>query len=235
MKLAVLLLTLFLTTQASAKPIKVVVIDTGLDFADSRLNSHLCMEGHKDFTGEGFTDTIGHGTAMVGLIEQYAKESDYCLIIYKYYTETAPGIVNLSREIEALNDAAQKDVDIVNLSGGGPDFYEKEYLAIRDNPGTLFIVAAGNDGKNLDIPGNEYYPASYYLSNELIIGSINSDNQRSSFSNYGAKVSTSEVGEGVKVVSTRGYAMMSGTSPSTAIFTGKLIRKVLDAKQSVRK
>lgn len=236
MKSILLLLTLFLVSSANAKTLKIAVVDSGLDFTDTRLNSHLCPTGHKDFTGEGLTDTVGHGTAMASLIEQYAMDGDYCLVIYKYYSSTVLGLINLSREVDALRYAAKNGVVLVNLSGGGPEFDEREFLAIRDNPNTLFVVSAGNDGKDLDISGNEYYPASYYLPNESIIGNISNSYQRSSTSNYGTKVSMVEIGENVIVPSINGgYTTMSGTSISTAIFTGKLIRKVLDANQSVRK
>lgn len=235
MKSIFLLLTLLLASSASAKTLKVAVVDSGLDLTDTRLNGHICPTGSKDFTGEGLSDTVGHGTAMVGLIEQYAKDSDYCLVILKYYSDKTLGFINLSHEVDALRYVAKKGIEILNLSGGGPIFDEKEYLAIKNNPNTIFIVAAGNDGKDLDVPGNEYYPASYYLENEVVIGNIGNDYQRAKTSNYGKKVDTSEIGENIVVVSPKGYTTMTGTSLSTAIFTGKLIRKTLDAAQPVRK
>lgn len=231
----ILLLILLLASSASAKTLRVAVVDSGLDINDSRLNGHLCPTGSKDFTGEGLTDTVGHGTAMVGLIEQEAKDSDYCLVIYKYYTQTESAAMTLINEIKALQEATLNHISIVNLSGGGPIFDEKEYLTIRDNPGTLFVVAAGNEGQNLDTPNNEYYPASYWLKNELVIGNIGSDYKRSPRSNYGKKVSAVEMGENVKVLVPNGQTMMTGTSVSTAIFTGKLIKEALSAIQPIRK
>lgn len=235
MKSILLFLTLLLASPVSAKTLKVGVVDSGLDLTDTRLNSHLCATGHKDFTGEGISDTVGHGTAMAGLIEQVAMDGDYCLVILKYYSEHVLGLVNLSREVEALRYAAKNGIVIVNLSGGGPEFDEREFLAIRDNPDMIFVVSAGNDGKDLDVTGNEYYPASYYLPNQLIIGNISNSYQRSLTSNYGKKVDTTEIGENVIVPTIHGFTTMTGTSVSTAIFTGKLIRKILDAVQPIRK
>ncbi len=227
------LLTLLLASSVSAKTLKVGVVDSGLDLTDPRLSGHLCSKGHKDFTGEGIADIHGHGTAMAGLIEQYAK-GNYCLIIYKYYSDRVSGLINLRHENEALEQAARDGVKIVNLSGGGPEFSEKEYLTIRDNPSILFVVAAGNDGKDLDIPGNQFYPASYNLKNECIVGNVDDGGNRFPSSNYGKKVMATEVGTGVQVFGIQGNTFATGTSAATAIHTGKLIRKLLNAIQSVR-
>lgn len=231
MKRFVPILALLMTSTAIAQTLRVAVIDSGLNIEDTRLKDHLCSTGHKDFTGFGLKDTNGHGTAMVGLIEKYAGTGDYCLLIYKYYSSTSPGSVNLKNEVDALQEVYRENVKIVNLSGGGPEFNEKEYLAIRTNPETTFVVAAGNEGKDLDIPGNEFFPASYYQPNELVIGNVDQNNQRVSSSNYGKKVTAVEIGENVRTTSINGYAAVTGTSASTAIFTGKLIRKILDANK----
>jgi hypothetical protein len=228
-------LLILLTSLAQAKTLHVSVVDTGLDLSDSRLNGHLCSSGHIDFTGEGITDTVGHGTSIVGLIERFAGNGDYCLVIYKYYSPSVSGSLNLTREIKALEEATKNNAPIVNLSSSGPIFDEKEYLTIKDNPLTLFMVAAGNDGKDLDIPGNESYPGSYGLNNVFIIGNVDSKYVRASTSNYGKKVSAVEIGEKVSVLVPKGYDIISGTSISTAIFTGKLIRKALDDRKSIRK
>lgn len=229
MKLTVPLLIL-LSTLAQAKTLRIGVVDSGLDLNDTRLNRHLCKTGHKDFTGEGLADTDGHGTAMVGLIEQNAKEGDYCLLIYKYYSPTAPMTSNLDHEIEALEYAGNQGIEIVNLSSSGTGFNEKEYLAIKTNPDLTFVVAAGNDGLNLDIPGDQIYPACYGLKNELVVGNVDKNHDRVPSSNYGKVVNMVEMGDHVVVPTVHSYGLVTGTSASTAIVTGKLIRQLLDAK-----
>ena len=62
-----------------AKPLKVAVIDTGLNLKYSS-SVPLCKSEHKDFTGEGFNDTNGHGTNIVGLIVQNTKATNYCIV-----------------------------------------------------------------------------------------------------------------------------------------------------------
>ena len=77
------------------KQLKVAVIDTGLNFQDDRFNRHLCRSGHKDFTDSGLNDTNGHGSTVVSLIEKYARNANYCFLIYKFYLNSNSGSVNL--------------------------------------------------------------------------------------------------------------------------------------------
>ncbi len=206
--------------------IKVGVIDTGLDLNDPRFKDHLCKYGHKDFTGTGIKDTNGHGSHIVGLIQKYAENSNYCMLIYKYYSETATGIQNMNNEINAIKEAIKNGAKIINFSSGGSTFNEEEYDLIDQNSDITFVVAAGNESKDLDIRGNEYYPASYWLPNEVVVGNIDSYGHKANSSNWGKKVAWEK---GVNVLSTipckfhdtycQGY--MTGSSQSAATFSGK--------------
>jgi len=229
MKLTILL-TLFLVSQSYAGTLRIGVVDSGLDLTDSRLNGHLCATGHKDFTGEGLKDINGHGTEMTGLIEKYAGKGDYCLVIYKYYSDSDPGIVNSKHEAEALDVAVKDGIKIINLSSSGPDFEEKEYLIIRENPDVTFVVAAGNDYKNLDIPGEVAYPASYRLKNETVVGNVDGESNRVPSSNYSKKITVVEMGKDVYTTFINGYGYITGTSASCAVHTGKMIKEMLNAK-----
>ncbi len=227
MKYLILLLLSFPAFAQNHKTIKVAVVDTGLDLSDPRVSSHLCKSGHKDFTGEGIRDTIGHGTFVTGLIVQYAKNSNYCLLIYKIYAKNGDGMEALERESVAFKEAIKNGASIINFSGGGPVENLKEYLTIKDNPDTIFVVAAGNNGKDLDLMENAFYPASYFRQNEIVVGGVNRDNNRVYSSNYGSQVKVTELGEDVLSITPDGRtARESGTSFSTAIHTGKLIREM---------
>lgn len=202
---------------------RVVVLDTGLDINDSRLATHLCDGGHKDFTGTTLNDVNGHGTHVTGLIEQYAENSDYCLIIVKYYKEDSKN-GNMKAYMEALQYSFGLNPDMINFSGSGPEFSEDERLEIVNHPGTILVAAAGNDGKDLDT--TKFYPGCYNETNVITVGSIDwLTGHRSRFSNYGSYVHAWEVGEWVKSTLPGGKdGYMQGTSQAAAIRTGKMIK-----------
>lgn len=218
--------------QTVKERIKVAVVDTGLDLRDPRFQFHLCEEGHRDFTGTGIKDVHGHGTHVAGIIKERATSQDFCLMILKYYTDEQTGEQNLLAEVEAFRHAAAHGATIVNFSGGGPEFHESEFLTIRDNPKVWFVVAAGNNGKNLDFLWDRYYPASYPFSNVITVGNVYQDGRKVPSSNYGRQVDQWEVGYEVdSTLPCQPYqkvcrGKMTGTSQATAIYTSKLIGKL---------
>lgn len=197
--------------------LKVAVVDTGLDLNDPRFTSVLCPDGSKDFTGKGIEDTNGHGTHIAGLIKQYAKDSDYCLLIYKFFDENQTFYRNENNTVEAFTEAIINGASIINYSAGGPYTSVLEELVIKNHPEVIFFVAAGNEGTNLDI-NCIYYPACYNYPNIIVIGNFRG--------NHGKKVNFIE--NGTEVISTLPNGeegLMTGSSQSTAIHTGKFIHE----------
>jgi subtilisin family serine protease len=252
-----LILALEINSKAEETRTKIAIIDTGLDLDDYRFKNVLCSEGHKDLTGVGISDTIGHGTFVAGLVQRYAgKESEgkYCIVIIKYYLQWATGAMDANRMTQAIKHATEIGAKFINISSGGESFRMSEYDLIKDNPSSLFIVAAGNNSMNVETPGHEYYPAAYRLKNIVVVGSVRNDGTGvADFSNYGDKVDAWEPGVGVFSTEinwvceheTKGmldYAeesrkklglsgccgYQSGTSFSTAIHTGKLVRQLVN-------
>jgi len=206
-----------------AKHLRVAIVDTGLDLNDPRFQGHLCAVGHRSFTGD-LKDTYGHGTHVAGLIQKYAGDADYCFLIYKYYDEKNKDLDNFAYEVEAFEQAVADGADIVNFSGGGPASSVEEMAVIRDNPQVLFVVAAGNENKDIDIPENHYYPASYPLKNVIVVGNVDKRGNRVPSSNWGKKVDFVEDGDNVKSFLPGGKeGRMTGTSQATAIHTGKML------------
>lgn len=224
-----LIFVLFFTGQAPAwgkdPMLKIAVIDTGLDLKDERMSGHLCKMEHRNYVEqETINDINGHGTSIVSIIEQYAKNSNYCIMVYKFYSDKDPGFMNVFHEIQALAQALDDGANIVNISASGPEFHERERILMENHPHTAFIVAAGNDGKDLDIPGNEFYPGSYFLKNEIVVENVDTSGKPVLHSNYSKKIIAKE--NGVNVMSylpNDKLGKLSGTSQATAIFTGKLI------------
>ena len=238
MKLEMLaLLLLSISAGASphhCKPTKIAVVDTGLDLSDPRFKSHLCKTGHRNFVPkETMNDTVGHGTHVAGLVQEFATDVNYCILIYKYYQNASSSAQNVRREILALQAAIDNGATVINFSGGGPGFNDDESKVIKNNPQVTFVVAAGNEGQNLDTPGNEYYPASYFYPNLVVVGAVGVNGIRTRYSNYGKHVENWELGEevistlpcDVNEVGSRCTGRMSGTSQATAIFSGKLVAK----------
>ena len=225
-----LFLALSSFSQAS-EPLKVAVVDTGLDLKDPRFQDHICPTGHKDFTGTGLKDTHGHGTFVAGLIQKAAGDRNYCLLIFKYFSDKNSGSQNVANETLAIKESIEQGAKIVNVSGGGPMGNNYEYLFISSAPNVKFVVAAGNDGKNIDLPNQKFYPASYLLKNVIPVEAIDETGTRMLTSNWGKNVKVRELGD--KVLSflpngKEGY--MSGTSMATATATGKLVAKMLDTR-----
>ena len=220
------------------KQLRVAVIDTGID--PELMNSpFLCTSGHKDFTGTSLKDNHGHGTNISGLIDQYAKDMviedgwskedviveplNYCQIILKFYDPKQDNANNLKQEIAAIKYAIDMKVDMINISGGGVDRAEIEVKAVKGalDVGIIMVVAAGNE--RADLAKQPYFPASAD-SRLHVVGNLDHNLVRAPSSNYGDEVNAWEIG--VERVSYN-KDPMTGSSQSTAVKTGKLIRQLL--------
>lgn len=230
-----ILALLLLGSPALAKQLVVAVIDTGVDPA---AEIKLCPTGHYDFVTKSASpvDYHGHGTHIASTIQNNAGKGDYCIVSIKYHNPSAPGSVNLDNMIKAVEYAVALNVDYINISGGGPEYSEKEYQAIKKalDKGMVVVAAAGNDHTNIDPKDNKYYPASYDK-RIVVVGNKSVDGKRSPSSNYGDTVTRWEVGEGVRAnipcTSTTAHppcsGKLSGTSQACAIATGKLLNQRL--------
>lgn len=218
-----------LSEVASAKDplFKIAVIDTGLDRTDARFQGKLCETGHYNFVHQKSDtfDTDGHGTYIAGLITKYASAKvPYCLLIYKFYDTDQPDADNAANSVMAVRMAIKEGASLINMSYGGKDFVESEYLALKDAPTSVtFIAAAGNDGKELN-KAVRFYPASYKLPNVTVVGALDHKGARLKASNYGADIVAWELGEGPLAAFPNGsWGAMVGSSISTAIYTARLI------------
>lgn len=230
---ALLLLTPYADAKTCSKPIKIAVVDTGFGYLDKGHAAHLCKYGHKDFTIDGqLTKAYGtavpvpkdinsHGTNIVGIIDYYMKKSDinYCIVILKFFSKKQTPEENIDSTVRAVNYATNLKIDYINYSGGGNTYQAKEKSVITKylDQGGKLIAASGNDGINLDLSGNTYYPAMYD-SRIIIVGNSTIHGVRSELSNYGSVVKRWEVGENIKA-----YGItLTGTSQATAVATGKI-------------
>ena len=209
----IVFLILLVGISVQAKPVKVVVIDTGLK-TEYLNKANLCLSGHRSFADGTLNDTLGHGTNVVGLINKYAKNTDYCIVILKY-TNSSKNPKNAQNFIRALEYTKTLKPDIINLSTYGPGYIQKERQLILDflNKDVTIVASAGNGGSNLDLNCNSY-PACYDR-RIWTIGALGV-----SKTNTGSIVDAFFPGN----LQTAFGITLSGTSQATAIFTGKMIQ-----------
>jgi hypothetical protein len=210
----------------------VAVIDTGFSFSKHTTGAKLCKFGHKDFTTlgqsvklDGFNDSVpvdnhGHGTNVAGLIQENAGDSEFCIVVIKYYDPKAIANDNLKNTVKAIKYATNIGAKYINYSGGGTEISIEERNAVKAflDKGGKFIAAAGNEKADLSV--QPYYPAMDD-NRIVVVGSKEKDGTVSRYSNHGKQVTQWEYGSGVV-----GFGiLMSGTSQAAAIATGKIIKQ----------
>lgn len=232
-----------------SKNVIVAVIDTGIDANHPDLKPNLWKApGTANRASSGSVygwdfvtksanpiDSHGHGTHIAGIIGAIANDHSGTagvsqmvqIMPVRYYSETAPGSVNLANTIKALHYAIDNGARIINYSGGGPEYSEEEFQAMKraEQKGILIVAAAGNDHHDTDIEEYKYYPAAYEfkgLKNIITVASIDSENKLLPSSNWGMKaVDVAAPGEGILSTIPGGrYGKMTGTSQATAFVSG---------------
>jgi thermitase len=227
--------------EEGSKDIVVAVIDTGIDANNKDLQKNLWKDPNSKENVYGWNfvtdsanpnDDHGHGTHVAGIIGATVDTENgmsgvahhVSIMAVKYYSEANPGSVNLKNTVREINYAVEHGARIINYSGGGPEFAEDEYLAIKkaEAKGVLFVSAAGNEHQNTDLSENYYYPAAYRLSNILSVASTDINNNLLPSSNWGkTHVDVAAPGENIYSTLPGGrFGYMTGTSQATAFVTG---------------
>ncbi|MEP7217451.1 MAG: S8 family serine peptidase, partial [Bacteroidota bacterium] len=118
--------------------------------------------------------------------------------------------------------AARHGAQIINCSWGGPGYSqaEQDLMDVVTRMGSCVIAAAGNEGEGRN---SISYPASYR--NVLSVGSVQRNDQHSSFSSYNIEVGISAPGDAIystvpRQTAQSGYMYSRGTSMSTPIISG---------------
>ena len=224
--------------EKGSKNVLVAVIDTGLDAThpDLKANVYHDKDGHYGFdfvkNSADPKDDHGHGTHVAGIIGAVANpktgvagvSQTVSLESVKYYADSNTGAVNLRNTVKAIEWAVNSGAKIINYSGGGPEFAEEEYLALKkaEAKGILVVAAAGNERSDTDKPENYYYPSAYRLTNIISVAATDINNHLIRSSNWGkTKVDVTAPGENIFSTLPGGrYGFMTGTSQATAFVTG---------------
>ncbi|MFD8493693.1 S8 family serine peptidase [Amycolatopsis sp. NPDC059657] len=228
----------------TGKGVKVAVIDTGYDHNHPDLKNVVVDE--KDFTGEGVQDGQGHGTHVASTVAGSGAASggrykgaapDAKLLIGKALDNEGSG--SFSAIIEAMQWAADSGAKVVSMSLGsatpsdGTDPLSEAVDSISRDKGTLFVVAAGNEGRDKSIGSPGAANAA------LTVGSVSKQDVQSAFSSRGPRIGDLAVkpditgpGEAIVAARVKGtesgdhdpvddfYARLSGTSMATPHVAG---------------
>jgi len=167
------------------------------------------------------SDSGYHGTHVAGTIAA-AGNNQQGVIGVNYQARIMA--LRASNDGNTLTDAAiieglqyavmmkTQGVNIVaiNMSFGGGSFSSTEQAAIQaaGDAGIVACVSAGNDGSNNDT--TPVYPASYHLSNMLVVAASEQHDSLASFSNYGA-TSVDLAAPGVNILSAEPVALGGNT------------------------
>ena len=170
-------------------------------------------------------DEMDHGTHIVGTLCAYGKNSlvkgvlgevDVDIMCLKILDEKGNGDVEDLKK--AIIYAENNGADICCLSIDADYDYELETIINQSN--MLFVISAGNDGKNID--KEPIYPASYDSDNIVVVANVCSDGQLNETSNYG--IATVDISApGTDIISTvpfNSYTYKTGTSMSVPYVAG---------------
>ncbi len=178
-------------------------------------------------------DNHGHGTHIAGIVGAEAGNNkgisgispEVSLMVLKYFDPKVPNNDNLKNTIQAIDYAVNMGAHIINYSGGGTEFSQEEYEAVKraEAKGILFVAAAGNERSNSD--KHHYYPADYKLNNIISVTAIDPTAEVLSSSNYGVEtVHIAAPGQNIlSCLPQNTYGLMTGTSQATAFITGAAV------------
>jgi thermitase len=212
--------------------VKVAVIDTGIDLEHPVFAGHLAAsEEWKDFVDgdaipqeEGTLNDhgYGHGTGVAGIILQVAPKAT--ILPLRVLDQNGSG--DLDNVVAAIDWAIEHGAQIINLSLGSAENQdslttELQYAASQK---VYVVSSAGNDGTRDGIT----YPAvtSFWegLKGFMFgIGSVNSNDILSSFTNYGGGLWSTAPGESIySAFPENRTASFTGTSFAAPIYSGAL-------------
>jgi subtilisin family serine protease len=256
-----------LPPEADGEGVTVAIIDSGIAYNHPHLSPNISLNASEasengadddgnqfvdDYVGWDFVqgdqypwDDHGHGTHVAGLVAGTLNGIAPKAKVLPIKVLSSSGSGDLGSILAGVTYALQRNVDVINLSLGGP----MAGLAYADlntflgqldtakTADTLFIVAAGNGGSdgigdcNDELP---MFPATVIHENLLAVASVDDSNQLTSYSNFGkVSVHIAAPGGGYDnggLLSTapkqcwectdEAYVKMSGTSMATPVVSG---------------
>lgn len=201
--------------------IAVALIDTGVDYTLPHIARRLARDGAGALIGYDFEDGdvrpfdrvpgregaagARHGTRVASILLREAPATR--LVVYRF---KAGDFESFARAVDAI---AAGPARIVALSLGS---YRREdwqpfALKAQANRELLFVMSAGNDGRNID--ESPVYPASLRLDNALVVTSTDAFGRFPPQSNWGtATVDIATPGERIETIDAGGARVLASGS-----------------------
>ena len=173
--------------------VTVAVVDSGVNYLLPEVASRLARDADGKALGYDYWDLDDrpfdanparspffpqrHGTRVASVI--LGEAPNVRLIPYRY-PRPEP-----ARWADLVADAAAKGVRVVNLAMGSnrPGDWDSFVAAVKANADILFVVSAGNDGRDLD--RRPVYPAAFNLDNMIVVTSADGFGAPAPGSNWG--------------------------------------------------
>lgn len=208
----------------------VAVIDTGIDMNHPALADAISPLGWNfvdnnddpsEVEIEGSNWSFGHGTIVADIVRQIAPGATI-LPIRALEADGSGDVFNVVRAVYYAVD--EGEADIINMSLGGPEESPALTEAIRyaNAQGVFVTISAGNDNKaSLNYPSA--IASDHDLNYVISVTSVDSDDVKSHFSNWGVGAEIAAFGEGiVGPYPDYGLAQWSGTSMAAPQVAGAL-------------
>ncbi|XXG55876.1 hypothetical protein AAC387_Pa03g3436 [Persea americana] len=227
--------------------VKMAIFDTGIRVDHPHFRN---IKERTNWTNEDtLNDNLGHGTFVAGVI---AGQDSECLgfapdtEIYAFRVFTDAQVSYTSWFLDAFNYAIATNMDVLNLSIGGPDymdlpFVEKVWEITANN--IIMVSAIGNDGP---LYGTLNNPADQ--SDVIGVGGIDYHDHIASFSSRGmstweiphgyGRMKPDVVAYGKDIMGSKistGCKSLSGTSVASPVVAGVVCLLVSIIPESIRK
>ena len=202
--------------------VAVAIIDSGVNYTLHDIASRLARDENGECLGYDFHDNdrkpfdlvpgqkLGsgrhHGTRVAGIFLREAPDAR--LIPYRYRAHSFETFATI------VDEVAKSPARIVIMALGGyqKKDWERFRKAAEARPDILFIISAGNDGRNVD--DKPMYPSGFRLDNALVVASTDTFGRLPLASNWGPEtVDVSTPGEGIETFDHTGAkTFVSGSS-----------------------
>src|SRR3989338_3764102 len=179
---------------------------SGWNFIENNNDPRTSVFGSKDDA-----EAVLHGTVIAGLVGAVGNNDrngtgvNWQVSIMPLRAIGSSGTGSYTNLVKAVHYATNNGADIITMSFTGASNNEQLRNALRQayDRGIFIVAAAGNhtDAESGDLDQTPVYPACYDSGSVenwiLSVGSVDSDDRVSTFSNYGSCVDVFAPGEGI--------------------------------------